>query len=289
MTRGAVLACALGCAAVSGCAAAPYEARGTYSPADASQILKDHPAHAWAITGDVRRDLGTGARIEPAGDGFQVVPTKGAGGSHIRKLEDGDVVVMDEQNHLVAIRSKVGAETRFAPGTASLPADSDEVLVQEVTEAGSLRLSGADKVEVVASYAPGDKVPGQGHVEEVRKIFPLVTGGLLAAMTYGPAVYVGASSSLKIDRVLLLPVLGPWIDLVARPKCTPPAGSDALPVDPCTGETGVKVGLVASGLGQALAVVLLGLGLPAEAVLVKDAKEGTALLRVGPFGARGEF
>ena len=280
----AVLALAL--ATTAGCAAAPYEARGTYTPGEASQILRDHPAHAWAVRGDARQDLGEGSRIEVDGDGFRVVAAKGPGRSHIRKLADGDVVVMDEENHLVAIRSKTGAEERFAPGTASLPPDSDEVLVQEATDAASLHLAATDKVEVQASYAPGDKVPGQGHVEEVRKIFPLVGGGLLAAVTYGPAVYVGASSSLSADRVLLLPVLGPWIDLIARPACTAPAGSAAVGVDPCTGETAVKVGLVASGLGQALSVVLIGLGLPAEAVLVKD-NAGT--LRVGPYGARGEF
>jgi hypothetical protein len=282
--RGVAVAFVL--ATASGCAAPPYEARGTYSPGEASQILRERPAHAWAVTTEGRQDLGTGARIELAGEGFQVIPAKGPGRSHIRKLADGDVVVMDEQGHLVTIRSKAGAETHFAPGTASLPPDSDEVLVQEATDAANLRLSAADKVEVVASYAPGDKVPGQGHVEEVRKVFPLVAGGILAATTYGPAVWFGASSTLKADRVLLLPVLGPWIDLIARPACTAPSGSGASPVDPCTGETFVKVGLVASGIGQALSVVLIGLGLPAEGVLVKD---GTASVHVGPFGARGQF
>jgi hypothetical protein len=284
VTRNVGLACLL--AAASGCAAPPYEARGTYSPAEASQILRERPAHAWALTGEGRQDLGVGARIEIAGEGFHVIPAKGPGGSHVRKLEDGDVVVMDEEGHLVTIRSKTGGETHFAPGTASLPPDSDEVLVQEAEGAAGLRLSATDKVEVLASYAPGDKVPGQGHVEEVRKVFPLVSGGILAAITYGPAVWFAASSTLKADRILFLPVLGPWIDLVARPACVPPAGSGALPVDPCTGETFVKAGLIASGLGQALSVVLIGLGLPAEAVLVKD---GTANVRLGPLGARGEF
>jgi hypothetical protein len=281
-TRPLALAGAL--ALIAGCAAAPYEARGTYSPAEASPILRDHPAHAWAVAGDARQDLGDGARIEVDGERFRVVPAKGPGRSRIHKLADGDAVVMDEEGRLVAIRSKSGAETRFAPGTASLPPNSDEVLVQEATEAATLHLAATDKVEVVASYAPGDKVPGRGHVEEVRKIFPLVAGGVLAAITYGPALYVGASSSLKIDRVLLLPVLGPWIDLLARPGCTSPAG--VVGVDPCTGETATKVGLVASGLGQGVAAVLIGLGLPAEAVLVKD---DAATLRIGPFGARGEF
>lgn len=274
-------------AAAVGCAAPPYEARGTYSPADAARLLKDHPAHAWVLRGDARVELGDGARIEPDGDGFRGVAPKARSGSHVRKLLDGDVVVMDEENHLVAIRSRSGAETRFAPGTASLPPDSDQVLIQEAAApAEGVRIEAGDKVEVLASYAPGDVVPGQGHIEEERKVIPLVAGALLLAITYGPAVYVGASSSLKIDRVLLLPALGPWIDLLARPKCTPPPGSEQLPVDSCTGETGIKVGLVASGLGQALGIVLVGLGLPAEAVLVKDR---AATLRVGPFGARGEF
>jgi hypothetical protein len=280
---------ALACAAdvVLGCAAPPYEARGTYSPADAARILKERPAHAWVVRSEARVDLGDGARIEPDGERFRALAPKTRPGSHVRKLLDGDVVVMDEENHLVAIRSKSGVETRFAPGTASLPPDSDEVLVQEAAApADGVRIEAGDKVEVLAAYAPGDVVPGQGHVEEERKVIPLVAGALLLTITYGPAAYVGLSSSLKVDRVLLLPALGPWIDLLARPKCTPPPGSDALPVDSCTGETGIKVGLVASGLGQVLGIVLVGLGLPAEAVLVKDR---AATLRLGPFGARGEF
>jgi hypothetical protein len=200
-----------------------------------------------------------------------------------RPLAQGRRRFVDEEGRLIAIRSKGGTETRFAPGTATLPPNSDQVLIQQTDE---ITLAATDRVEVLTQYAPGDKVPGVGHVEEQRKIFPLVAGSVLLAITYGPAIYVGAASPLKADRVMLLPVLGPWIDLIARPKCTPDPGAAGLPVDSCSGETVVKVGLVASGLGQALGVVLVGLGLPAEAVLVKDP---SGSLRVGPFGARGEF
>lgn len=288
MTPRALVCCAaLG--AVAGCAAQPLDVRGTYTPAEAAQVMRERPTRAWAVavTGE-RRDLGVGARVEPAaqGGGFRALPAAGRAGAHVRKLEDGDAVVMDEENHLIAIRSKSGRETRFAPGTASLPPNSDEVTVQEAAAEGGVALAATDTIELTASYAPGDKVPGKGRVEEVRKLVPLITGSLLFTITYGPVAYVGAASSLKNDRVLLLPVLGPWIDLLSRPKCTPPPSQVALPVDGCTGETAALVGLVTSGLGQALGVVLIGLGLPAEAVLVKD---GAASLRVGPFGARGEF
>ncbi len=270
----------------SGCAAPPYEARGMYSPAEASQILREHPSHAWIVSGNERRELGVGGRIEADGAGFRAVPAKGRGGSHVRKLEDGDAVIVDEAGHVIGIRARSGAETAFAPGSASLPPNSDEVLVQETADVEGTRLAAGDKIEVLASYAPGDKVPGLGHVEESRKLIPLVAGSLLFAITYGPVAYVGFASSLKIDRTLLVPGLGPWIDLLARPKCTPPDTPVALPVDACTGETAAKVGLVTSGLGQAVGIVLIVLGLPAEAVLVKD---NAATLRVGPFGARGEF
>jgi hypothetical protein len=128
-------------------------------------------------------------------------------------------------------------------------------------------------------------------VETDRWIVPLVTGTLLLLMSYGPSVYFGATSSLKADRALLVPVLGPWIDLASRPGCT---SDPRLPVDNCTPESLTKVAIVASGLTQALGAVLFAVGLPSEAVLVKDdapapAKGAGVDVRVSPWGLRGSF
>jgi hypothetical protein len=72
--------------------------------------------------------------------------------------------------------------------------------------------------------------------------------------------------------------------MLARPKCD----SGNLPVDPCTGESLAKVAIVASGIVQAIGTVLFVVGLPAEAVVVKDEARGASLL-VGPGGVRGTF
>ena len=47
----------------------------------------------------------------------------------------------------------------------------------------------------------------------------LVGGITTLAFSYVPAATVGAMSGLAVDRTLLVPVLGPWIDLTQRPAC----------------------------------------------------------------------
>jgi hypothetical protein len=241
--------------------------------------LKD--GKAWVVRGGARTELPADAKIEGK-DELRVTFPKGARGAAVRKLEDGDAVVEDEQGRIVAIHAKNGVEQRFEPGTAHMSAGSDEILVEQTNE---VPLAPGDRIELLARYAPGDTVPGQGKVEERRKISALVLGGLFIIMGYAPAVYVGATSPLKQDRTLLLPVLGPWIDLLARPACN---SSNNTPVDPCTGESLAKAALVTSGIAQALGTVLFAVGLPAEAVVVKDEARG-ASVTIGPAGARGTF
>jgi hypothetical protein len=158
---------------------------------------------------------------------------------------------------------------------------SDEVLIEQTNE---VPLAPGDRIELLARYAPGDTIPGQGKVEERRKLSALVLGAIFFTMGYGPAFYVGATSTLKQDRLLLLPALGPWLDVLARPKCE----SFNAPIDPCTGETLAKAAIVTSGIVQALGAVLFAVGLPAQAVVVKDEARGAELV-VGPAGARGSF
>ena len=279
--RGLLLVVAFSLAA---CASTPVEVREAHTAAEAARLLPVKDGKAWVVHEGVRTELPAGARIEGKEELRLVVP-KGAQGAIVRKLQDGDSVVEDEQGNLVAIHARNGTEQRFEPGTARLTPGTDEIVLQPAAEGDrGTPLAADDRIETIARYAPGDVVPGQGTVEERRKVGLLILGGIFFVMGYAPSFYVGATSSLKEDRVLLLPVLGPWIDLLSRPKCE--SGNE--PIDPCITESLAKAAIVASGLVQAVGTVLFALGLPGEAVIVKNEVRGTEL-RLGPFGARGTF
>jgi hypothetical protein len=268
------------CAALQGCAATPVEVRGSHTPADAARLMPVKDGKAWVVRGGARTELPADAKIEGK-DELRVTFPKGARGAMVRKLEDGDAIVEDDQGRIVAVRAKNGLEQRFEPGTAHVRDGSDEILVEQTNE---VPLAPSDRIELLARYTPGDTVPGQGKVEERRKLSALVLGGIFLVMGYGPAVYVGATSPLKQDRLLVLPVLGPWIDILARPKCN----SGNTPIDPCTGESLAKAAVITSGIVQAIGTVLFVVGLPAEAVVVKDEARGVSI-EIGPMGAHGTF
>ena len=69
------------------------------------------------------------------------------------------------------------------------------------------------------------------------------------ALSYIPAVAVGATSGLQVDRTLFVPVAGPWIDLTQRPACGP--------VTSCNAESTAKVLLVTDGIFQAIGTVTI--------------------------------
>jgi hypothetical protein len=274
------------CAALAACAPTPVEVREAHSAAEAARLLPVNDGKAWLVHDGVRTELPPGARIEGKDELFLVVPKGAPSSGTVRKLQDGDSVVEDAQGNIVAIQGKNGSEQRFEPGTARMRPGTDEIVIQAAAASNDrgTPLAPADRVETIARYGPGQVVPGQGKVEERRKVGLLILGGLFFVMGYAPAFYVGATSTLKQDRVLLLPILGPWIDLLARPKCE----SGTAPVDPCIGESLAKVAIGASGIVQAVGTVLFAVGLPAESAIVKNEAQGTEL-RIGPFGARGTF
>jgi hypothetical protein len=77
------------------------------------------------------------------------------------------------------------------------------------------------------------------------------SGSVLFAFAYAPAVVVGVSSGLGADRALLVPVVGPWIDLTQRPGCKPVAS--------CHSEDSAKALVVVDGIVQAIgALTALG-------------------------------
>jgi hypothetical protein len=68
------------------------------------------------------------------------------------------------------------------------------------------------------------------------------SGVSIFALSYLPAVLVGATSGLGADRSLLVPLAGPWIDLTQRHDCGP--------VSSCNSETTAKVLIITDGVFQ---------------------------------------
>jgi hypothetical protein len=73
------------------------------------------------------------------------------------------------------------------------------------------------------------------------------------ALSYLPAVVVGATSGLDADRTLFVPLAGPWMDLTQRPHCGP--------VVSCGAEGTAKVLLITDGVFQAIGAISIVGGL----------------------------
>ena len=213
--------------------------------------------------------------------GRAVVPK--SHGVFVVKLGPNDVIQVDGDDRITSVRLADGHVVSFVTGTAFSPENTDEVRGRLAGGDTAIDLATSDRVEVSGTLVPDDHVAGVGHVETSRFTFALVFGGIVTALAYAPTAYVGVSSSRKGDRVLLLPVFGPWIDLLGRNTCiTPPqiATDTSVPADPCVAETGNRVGLVTSGVAQALGSVLFFIGLPEHAELIEDdPKTATASAR----------
>jgi hypothetical protein len=69
------------------------------------------------------------------------------------------------------------------------------------------------------------------------------------ALSYLPAVVVGATSGLDADRTLFVPLAGPWMDLTQRPRCGP--------VVSCNAEDTAKVLLITDGVFQAIGALTI--------------------------------
>jgi hypothetical protein len=78
----------------------------------------------------------------------------------------------------------------------------------------------------------------------------MLAGGLTTfALSYGPSVGVGLTSDRPEDHHLLVPIVGPWIDLGNRGGC----GGLAEPS--CDTETTYKVLIVVDGVVQGLSAL----------------------------------
>ncbi|HEY8041150.1 MAG TPA: hypothetical protein VIF15_15190 [Polyangiaceae bacterium] len=163
-----------------------------------------------------------------------------------------------------------------------LPPGSRVEADQVVTPRGHVvELRRTDGVEMHGKIAPGDSIPGGGRVESSRSTGALAAGVVILALSYVPTAYVGAASNRPEDRVLLAPVVGPWIDFAGRSRCVAPASPVPLPVDPCLGETASRAAIVTSGAMQGLGALLTVIGLPASSRIVDGGDRGVAVVPTG--------
>jgi hypothetical protein len=101
-------------------------------------------------------------------------------------------------------------------------------------------------------------------------------------LSYLPAVVVGATSGLDADRMLFVPLVGPWMDLTQRPRCGP--------IVSCNSEDTDKVLLVTDGVFQAIgAITIVGgfLTTSHERRTVRAAYMGPTL-RISPASVGGK-
>jgi len=213
----------------------------------------------------------------------------GAGGGEVvHKLGPGDVIQVDARGRIVGVKTG-GRRIAFVPGSAASPPGSDEVRGALAVEGGAPRtipLGPDDAIEMTGEVEDGDAVPG-GRVESTRSTAALVSGVVLLSIAFVPTAIVGAKSPRSFDRALLVPIAGPWIDLAGRAKCVPPAGSEKLPVDPCIEESASRIGVIVSGIAQALGAVVTLIGVPSRLEIREgDAKTGLRV-DVEPLSVRG--
>ena len=246
----------------------------TMSQADAQRVSGGKLAPSAIVHGDASRmPLPSDATVA---NGKVTIPN--AHGITVVTLGPNDVIEVDADDRITSVRLANGQHIVFVPGSAFSPEGANEVRGRLAEGERTIDLLPNDKIEMSGTLGEGDRVPGIGHVETSRFTFALVFGSVITLLAYAPTVYVGASSTKNTDRILLLPVLGPWIDLAARGGCTTPpqvATDQSIPTDPCIAETANKVGLVTSGVAQTIGSILFFVGLPEHAELVSDHPDKT--------------
>lgn len=293
----ALSALALGCSATVD--VAPVVSQDRASRLSGGKLAPSAIVHADGS----RSTLPADATVTPSvGEATGKATIPNARGLTVVHVGPNDVIQVDGDDRITAVRMADGSTVRFQPGTAFSPEGSPIVRGRLAEGERTVELAPTDKIEMTGTLEDGDEIVGVGHVETSRFTFALVFGGILTGLAYIPTAVVGVESSRKADRILLLPVLGPFIDLAGRGTCQTPAevaSSNDIPVDPCIAETGNKVGLVTSGVAQLVGSILFAVGLPAHAYLVDgaphQAKTGTKSgrrpsffsLSVAPYNERG--
>ncbi len=246
--------------ACTGCVRSTSVTR-TFGLDSAREVQQEGRLRAVAVLrGGTRTPVPEGARFEGDRIVFPSAPVV------VRKLQPGDVIETDAEGRIVAVRSAGTPPmiVRFAPGTATSPATSDEVRGASAEPAVTIPLAPTDSIEMRGVVRAGESVPGGGIVETTGSAVAFVSGAIVLGMSYLPSAYVAAGSSLSADQALFVPLLGPWIDLATRPSCTEPTYPPgiAIPADPCSPESAYRAALVTAGALQAAGAILMLAGLP---------------------------
>jgi hypothetical protein len=100
----------------------------------------------------------------------------------------------------------------------------------------------------------------------------LATGVITLGLAYIPASTIATTSTLAIDKQLLVPIAGPWIDLANRPNCGPRGLS-------CDAEIGNQALLIVDGFFQGLALIQI---LAGAAQVSRDASVPVAKIEEKP-------
>lgn len=258
-----------------GCANPSADIVRTLSPSDARALPPTvHPTAV--VRGDQRIPIPEDSVVEA-----DKVTIRSRPGVYVHRLGPDDVIEIDEDDRIAAVRIPGDPPTwiRFTPGTATYPIGSQEVRGKLATEAREIPLGAGDRIAVEGTVQAGDPVPGGGRVEAQRHTFVLVAGLMLLPLAYVPTAIGGFVSSRDADRVLVVPVAGPFINLAGREPCRPaPITDEQIHFDLCTPETATRGALIASGIAQSVGAVLVAFGLPMHAKVVDE----RAQLRVVP-------
>jgi hypothetical protein len=273
-----ILTAALSFASVA-CGGGNVEVTRLFSPADAAKAQDGKLVPTAIVRGGVRIDVPEDARVEAT---RIVLPSSSR--AYVHKLRPGDVLEADDSGRIVAVRSAGDPPivTHFVPGTASSPDGSDEVRGELESSGGAptLALLPTDHVEMRGTFGGDDAVPGGGRVDSSRSTGTLVGGLVVLALSYGPSAYIGATSTMKADRSLLIPIAGPWIDFARRSPCVvppmPAAVAAELPVSPCLPETLNRAAIVTSGIFQGLGALLTIVALPSTTRVIYDGEHAAA-------------
>jgi hypothetical protein len=201
-----------------------------------------------------------------------------------RVYAPADAALVDQEKLRATAIVRAGTRIPLPPGARVA---SDHVVTPAAAEAIALREN--DGIEMQGELGAGESVPGGGRVESTRATTLWLSGAILFSLAWLPTAYVGLGSQRASDRVLVVPLLGPWIDLANRPACVPPDYAKLLPVDWCIEESASRAALVASGGMQLLGGVLFALGLPSHAEVVGSDRGVAIVPTPGGLAAVGSF
>jgi hypothetical protein len=119
-------------------------------------------------------------------------------------------------------------------------------------------------------YEEGDQVPAGYHVEQVTRPGPTIAGTIVLAVPYGIGLSIAAAVNFKSQSGwLAVPIAGPWLMILNKPRITCNQNTDPGCVDSGL-DTILRFYLAVDGVVQAVGGGLLVFGLNGRKILVRD-------------------